>query len=520
MENNKELLKNKIEKLRFLPIDQSFFSMVDEYNMLCHEDNDSNEEAASHFYRGEAFFRIGNYKACMEWLNKCLCVDKSLSHKKLNAMSLNILGLLYSSLGYESTALENYLEAKDIAYEINDTNVLTCVYVNIGCMYRDLDNYSKAKEYFKKALARITSLSYKDEPYDMEILCHTYLGQIYCRENHYHKALNSIDYIETLLNNRSAFFYKPAVDNFRIRICAYLGDDKMLRLHLRNIIASAGSGRDFLEFLEFYLDTAHFIISLKLKNEANLLLDILREKQESFHLISVTLKVHTIILFYYDTFGDELSYLKACKDYVLLSEQYKQEHNQSKIEGLNHIEQFKKVCREKNRLEEISRQDVMTGLLNKNTTEYLIKEYMDSHVKTNVLSVLIVIDLDNFKKINDTLGHLEGDRVIIGVARVIRQVFEDAFAAGRIGGDEFAVFMTEEVNFGLIQSKIELFQKELQHCQFGPDGTYPVTASMGIGILGGEIKESYESLFDKADKALYRAKKAGRNTSVVNESRS
>lgn len=232
-------------------------------------------------------------------------------------------------------------------------------------------------------------------------------------------------------------------------------------------------------------------------------------------MISGLIKIHKIELLYLEAFGDEITYLKSCRDFVKLTKEYEKEINGSKIEGLNHIEQFKKVCNEKSRLEELNKQDMMTGLLNKNTTEYLIKDYIDSHRKTNLLSILIIIDLDNFKHINDTFGHLEGDRVIVNAARIIHAVFEDAYAAGRIGGDEFLVFMTEEVNLGLLQTKVELFQSRLHQSSFGPDGSYAVTASMGIGILSGEIKDTYESLFERADQALYRAKKDGRNTSHV-----
>lgn len=515
MESNKTILKNKINELRFLPIDESFFTMTDEYNKLCRQDSDTDEEAASYFYKGEAFFRLGNYTACLELMNTCLSINKSFAYKKYNAMCLNLMGLIYAFLGYESTALENYLEAKDIAYDINDWHVLTCIYMNIGCMYRDLDNYSRAVEYFKKALVRISSHSDIKYPYHMEVLCRTYLGQIYCKQGNYHKAITSIGYIETQLKNHPSFFYKPAVNDLRIRICAYLGDDKMLKVHLNTILSSAAAGEDFLEFLEFYLNTAEFIISQGMKKEAGQLLSILRKNQEEFHLISGLIKIHKIELLYLEAFGDEITYLKSCRDFVKLTKEYEKEINGSKIEGLNHIEQFKKVCNEKSRLEELNKQDMMTGLLNKNTAEYLIKDYIDSHRKTNLLSILIIIDLDNFKHINDTFGHLEGDRVIVNAARIIHAVFEDAYAAGRIGGDEFLVFMTEEVNLGLLQTKVELFQSRLHHSRFGPDGSYAVTASMGIGILSGEIKDTYESLFERADQALYRAKKDGRNTSHV-----
>ena len=149
----------------------------------------------------------------------------------------------------------------------------------------------------------------------------------------------------------------------------------------------------------------------------------------------------------------------------------------------------------------------MTGLKNKRAIETEIEELLR---KSSGKGTCLIMDLDNFKQINDTFGHLEGDRVLQSLADSIRKIFRNDDFAGRIGGDEFLVYMKQASRKDLAAKKAEQLIKEFNSRL--PDEARELGLSVSIGIaLCPRDGTSYLELYDKADKALYAAKNCGRN---------
>ncbi|MDO5602079.1 MAG: diguanylate cyclase [Oscillospiraceae bacterium] len=157
--------------------------------------------------------------------------------------------------------------------------------------------------------------------------------------------------------------------------------------------------------------------------------------------------------------------------------------------------------RTKAELQNAAEKDPLTGLYNKSATQ----KHIDARMKKNG-GALIIIDLDNFKHVNDTYGHMAGDGVLIGVAKAMRQALDDADLAGRIGGDEFAVFTPDEET--AVQRICEI-QRILQSPIQAAGHEILVTCSAGTAFK--EAGGTFQELYPKADSALYRAKKNGKN---------
>lgn len=156
--------------------------------------------------------------------------------------------------------------------------------------------------------------------------------------------------------------------------------------------------------------------------------------------------------------------------------------------------------------------DLLTNLLNKKTFEGRVENMIANH-SADEAGALWIIDLDNFKGINDKLGHLVGDRVLSLVAEKMRETFRQQDYLGRIGGDEFAVYLTFH-NQGeqrtLIESRAEQFSSMIG--KIAKEMQLDVIVSCSIGIaLDPEHGTSYEELYRSADKALYQSKEAGKN---------
>ncbi len=152
--------------------------------------------------------------------------------------------------------------------------------------------------------------------------------------------------------------------------------------------------------------------------------------------------------------------------------------------------------------------DQLTGLYNKVATERKIKEYMAEHPDEK--AVMFLLDIDNFKKINDTMGHAFGDEVLQTLGRQIRAEFRASDILGRVGGDEFMIFLCNMKQESIIFSEAERVERFFMHFQAGEYVKYSVTASIGAAIFPKNAQE-FEDLYKNADRALYLAKSRGKN---------
>ena len=175
----------------------------------------------------------------------------------------------------------------------------------------------------------------------------------------------------------------------------------------------------------------------------------------------------------------------------------------------------KDVSEEKRVQQELKAQaekDGMTGLLNKVTIREAVEEYLRT-CDIGSCHAMIMIDTDHFKEVNDNLGHAVGDEVIKEVAGSIRKIFRETDFVGRVGGDEFLVFMkhtTPIITEERAASLNELVSKDYS------SGSVTVHISCSIGIsFFGRHGEDYDTLFACADEALYKAKEGGRNRYVI-----
>ena len=158
-------------------------------------------------------------------------------------------------------------------------------------------------------------------------------------------------------------------------------------------------------------------------------------------------------------------------------------------------------------LEELYRKDALTGLWNR----YRIKEFIKIELERqkrelNPFAVLL-IDIDNFKHINDTRGHIEGDRILTELAKLIRSSIREVDFAGRWGGEEFIV-MTSKTNQGALPVITANLLQAVRLYDFGLEN--PLTVSIGgtISIIG----DTELSVIDRADQALYKSKHNGKDT--------
>lgn len=165
-------------------------------------------------------------------------------------------------------------------------------------------------------------------------------------------------------------------------------------------------------------------------------------------------------------------------------------------------------------LQELATTDALTNLYNRRHFFDLAERELTRAKRYQLSFSLLLIDLDNFKTINDKNGHLYGDRVLQVVAECIRQNSRKVDIQGRYGGDEFVVLLPETNQSYAKAITKRLFQIIPAQLEKLEEIDFPVTLSIGIANFSGESDINIDTLFDRADQALYQAKEAGRNCAV------
>ena len=166
-----------------------------------------------------------------------------------------------------------------------------------------------------------------------------------------------------------------------------------------------------------------------------------------------------------------------------------------------------------------SRIDTKTGLLNASTWEREAATEIARAVRTGVPLALALVDIDHFKLVNDTYGHLVGDKALRAVTDALRSQLRAYDLAGRFGGEEFAILLphTREVDALTVAERLRVYIADLSIPVRDNDEAGPfvkVTISVGVAALDGASRELTQMLA-AADAALYHAKETGRNKTHV-----
>lgn len=162
-------------------------------------------------------------------------------------------------------------------------------------------------------------------------------------------------------------------------------------------------------------------------------------------------------------------------------------------------------------LELAAKTDKMTQLLNRETTMESISQTLKE--APDQLHALLMIDIDNFKVLNDTLGHQAGDQFLVSLAAVLRSCFRSQDIKGRIGGDEFFILMKNISDPSVVSQKAQ----ELLSCIHQLSQAYPnvgLSGSIGISLYPRNSR-TLENLYFDADTALYQAKRSGKSKFVI-----
>lgn len=183
------------------------------------------------------------------------------------------------------------------------------------------------------------------------------------------------------------------------------------------------------------------------------------------------------------------------------------------VKIISYVKNIEEEKRAYYRLVEKATTDTMTGLLNNVSTKEIVTDLLRKHGEQS--SIILMIDIDNFKGINDTYGHDMGDKVIISICNIIKSNFRDTAIIGRMGGDEFLVCLSEKLECDNIHAILKQLISDVQNFSipYKEDIVKDVTVSIGLVDTFGN--ENFDQLYHYADSAMYKAKSNGKNQYFV-----
>ncbi|MCR4647710.1 MAG: diguanylate cyclase [Lachnospiraceae bacterium] len=157
-----------------------------------------------------------------------------------------------------------------------------------------------------------------------------------------------------------------------------------------------------------------------------------------------------------------------------------------------------------------AQRDSLTGLYNNACVKEIIEEYFNDDGKDRT-NALLIIDLDDFKSVNDNYGHRFGDQVLMSTAQLLKDTFGQNDIRARIGGDEFLVFCRDILDMSSVNEKLKKLFENFANNPIGEKEKYVIKASVGIAV-SPQDGTGFKRLFDKADRNMYKVKRSGKNS--------
>ncbi|MGN0352022.1 MAG: GGDEF domain-containing protein [Roseburia sp.] len=458
-------------------------------------------------------------------VSKALQLLKGTNELKLYAKALNILGVIYATIGNETMAIDCYLDGLEIAEEHSAYDLLFLFYNNIGSRYQELGEHQKAIYYFQQSREQLKMPEVKS---DMRykhwcMISALNLVESYCMLMEYKEAEYYLKLADEVLEGevKEDYMYTYLLSKFHL--CLKTGKEEFVYSHLEELLECAAKDKNNMDFVQNMTEVSSILLQIKdfehLREMVQTFDDYAKTQGTVFYRITAV----RLWMKYYKAIGKEEEYKELCVEHAELMEQEEHLVNQEKIAAIDTKIELRVKEAERRKAEKEAMLDPLTGLWNRLKLRKDSVALFESAFEKGSQIALGVLDVDCFKAQNDTYGHLQGDSCLKEVTQIMRQAVGEQGTVYRYGGDEFIILLTDGKR-SIVEKIADTIRKMLEEQKIPNDNSVVekfLTVSQGYVSFVPKHGEELADYLRLADQELYQVKERGRNDySIVVQSNS
>ena len=484
---------------------------------------DSYASAFSLTYLADAYQTMGRPFRALNMCQKAMLLVEKNGYESLLLVLQNLLGIVYVDLDDEQGAMDSFLSGVQLAKKRGDQKMLATYLANIAYLYQRVEEYDKAKRVFEESYRAFVDAPDKKNILIDESFYRLQTAAVLARQGEIEKALSCLDAIE---KDEESYY---SVDFWMVYADCYA--KKQMKKEALACLEKAWKQLEQSEenfcFLECYCNMIEVLLQIAEYEKGKALLKRANTLLDKMNLVGKRVRVAEYEISLYQAIGDQENLKKAYQRFFEWDQAFEKERRtaeqkrvQKRIELQAEKERHTGMEVRQSVLETKNELDELTQILNRRGLKHSVNALLEeARFKEQTLAV-VMIDVDFFKEFNDAYGHVEGDRCLKNIARLLKLATGEHGVAGRYGGDEFVVALLNQDTLAVaqmirsVQQRLETLQMPNERSKVSKHVTITVGAVNKIPT-GQDCVRNY---VDAADQALYRIKKKTRNGFEVTES--
>jgi len=441
--------------------------------------------------------------------------DESGSHWEYTRC-INLLGITYADTGNEAMAVDCYLDGLEYAHLYRVKGMSHLFYTNIGTRYQELGDWEKALEYFLLAKKNMDEdgLEYVEVTSGWALVIYLNLGLVYFQIEQQDLSEYYIELAKEQQEIRNNYEYEFPILVMLCKINYRKNNVECVKKSLPRLMELVKTCEFSLG--DYHQDVAELVYLLKEMNDLESWKHVLQENDK---IVSERKVMYFILCAkglwaeYYKAIGDEESYRKTCIEYAAQLGKTRVADDKEKAAALNLKIDLQKAENEIKLAELRSERDALTGLGNRYALQKQGQRMLREMPEQKTLLAVGMLDLDFFKCINDTYGHIQGDIALKEVADILFDCFDGYGEIYRYGGDEY-VAIIPQCTPAIINKLAGKVRRRVENAHIlNENSTISDYLTLSQGYFACFVGETtdLDEMIDKADTVLYEVKKHGKN---------
>lgn len=506
-----EHLEKQLESYRKQRDLDSIFSCAQELLKLAEASDNSYYQTISNYHIANTLYQRGKYLEALDYAANGIRHGEVAVYPFYLVQLHNLIGVLYGTLGDDINSVQYTLQAYYIAKKHGVNKYLHILINNLGVLFFDLGFYDIAYDYFCQSFQLRNIHSYDDlqisDGFNIGNLIgcciHLKKTEDYVKWNRYYTQYCKRFTENTVKNDYLLYqiyqnYYQQDFGTMIEKINTFLSccDRDKDNLH---------TFKDLLQIFKLSIEVQAEDMSIKVFDRLTSIIKQYPEYERNSELAKLQVK-------YYLTFNNPdmlnqslLAYYQAKEKEAEISKVNLKQSLLTRID-LEKVTYEQEIILKKNdELRKNIEIEEFTKVLNKSSFRRYVEDELQNMHHDQYLGFFIV-DIDKFKRLNDTKGHLYGDKILLELVDILKQNIRETDYIGRIGGDEFCILIKNVLSLDYLHESAVHLLNSIRKIQNGVDD---ISASIGISVTDSGV--SYEILFKAADDAMYEVKKRGGN---------